>query len=110
MNRELTDGQALLLTGGCAFFVIGAVVVEAVTGAAANSPVPAWAEELAPIAWPQAARVGWWLAVAVAAAGFQLGLRRLGIRRNPIVVAASVAPFVVFAGGIAIGADWATWH
>jgi len=30
-------------------------------------------------------------------------------RRRPVVVL-SVAPFVLFATGIAAGADWATWH
>jgi hypothetical protein len=35
---------------------------------------------------------------------------RLGLRQRPVVVAASVLPFLVFTGGIAAGADWATWH
>ena len=73
---------------------------------------------------------GWWLLAVVASitfvataivlelAGgsfansgmFRLGLHRLGHRQRPAVVVASISPFLVFAWGIAAGADWATWH
>lgn len=91
-------------------FIIAAVVLEVVTGSAANSPFPRWAERGAPIAWPQPARVAWWLGVAGAALAFRVALQRLGFRQRKVVVLLSVGPFVVFAAGIAIGADWATWH
>lgn len=91
-------------------FVAVAVVAEMVGGQLANSPVSAWAEDVAPIAWPQPARVAWWLAVAGAAAAFRLGERQAGIVRHPLVIVASVVPFLAFAVGIAIEADWATWH
>ncbi len=29
---------------------------------------------------------------------------------NRLVTALTITPFVAFAGGIAIGTDWATWH
>lgn len=92
-------------------FVALAIVLEVLGGSFANSPVPDWAR-VVPIAWPSGLRVVWWGAVAVAAAAglFRLGLHRLGLRQRPVVVAASVLPFLVFAGGIAAGADWATWH
>jgi hypothetical protein len=51
---------------GCALFVALAVVSEVVSGVAANSPVPSWAEEVVPLAWSQPLRVVWWLAVAAA--------------------------------------------
>lgn len=92
------------------FFIILAVVLEVVTGSAANSPVPQWAERVAPIAWPQPARVVWWLGVAGAALAFRVALQRLGFRQRKLVVLLSVGPFVAFAVGVAIGADWATWH
>ena len=38
------------------------------------------------------------------------GMHRLGHRQRPIVVAETVVPFLVFAAGIAIGADWVPWH
>ncbi|MDP9419159.1 MAG: hypothetical protein M3P53_03265 [Actinomycetota bacterium] len=95
---------------GCAALVLIAVTLEVLGGSAANSPVPAWAEDLLPISWPQAARVLWWLVVAAAALGYRLSMHRLGIRQRPLVVALSVAPFVAFAAGIALSADWATWH
>lgn len=72
-------------------------------------PVPAWAH-IVPIAWPTAGRVAWWVTVACAAGLFRLAAQRLGHRQRPVVVVASVVPFLVFAAGIAIGAEWATWH
>lgn len=95
---------------GCAAFVVFALVAEVVSSQYANSVTPAWAHGLVPLEWPQAARVGWWLAAAGAALGYQVQLRRLGIPQRRWVVACTVAPFVIFAGGIAAGADWATWH
>lgn len=95
---------------GCGAFVLMAVVTEMVSGAWANSPVPAWAERVAPLAWPAPARVVWWVAVAAAAAGFRAAEAVAGIRRSRWVVAASVVPFIAFAAGIAAGAPWATWH
>ncbi|MGH9039975.1 MAG: hypothetical protein ACRDZ3_07080 [Acidimicrobiia bacterium] len=91
-------------------FVLVAVGLEVVSGLNANSPVPAWAEKVAPLAWPQPARVAWWLVVAGAAAAFRLLLGRAGIPQRRFVLVVSVAPFLVFAAGVAVGADWATWH
>lgn len=89
--------------------VLGAVVLEVIAGIGANSPSPAWAWVF-PLAWPQAARVVWWCAVAVAAGAFRLALIRLGIHQHPVIVVASILPFLVFAAGIATGASWSTWH
>lgn len=103
------DGWWLLAVAASIAFVLLAIVLELVGGSFANSPVPAWAH-VAPIAWPTGLRVLWWLAVAAAAGLFRLGLHRLGHRQRPVIVVASIAPFLVFASGIAAGADWATWH
>lgn len=91
-------------------FVVFAVVAEVVAGRNANSPVPAWAEKVAPLAWPQPFRVVWWLAVAAAMAAFRALLSRAGIPQRRSVVVLSVAPFLVFATGVALGTDWAAWH
>ena len=99
----------LAVAAGCAFIVLAAITSEALAGHWANSAGPGWGS-LVPLAWPRAARVAWWCAVAIAAGGFRLALVRLGIRQHALAVAASVLPFVVFAGGIAAGASWATWH
>lgn len=100
----------MLLRGlACLAFVAVALMVELAGGLWANSQVPAWAE-LAPIAWPQAARVAWWTVVAVAALAYRRSLAQVGLAGNRAVTVLSVAPFVVFAGGVAAGADWATWH
>lgn len=90
-------------------FVGAAVGLEVAAGGSANSAVPGWAH-LVPLAWPPAARVLWWLAVAAAALTFRVGLRRVGIPTHRFADVFSVAPFLVFAAGIGMGADWATWH
>ena len=102
-------GLWLIAVFGGAAFVVLAIVLELIGGTYANSPVPTWAE-IVPIVWPPALRVVWWLAVAAAAGLFRLGLDRLGIPQRPLIVVASVVPFVVFAAGIAVGADFSTWH
>lgn len=91
-------------------FVALAVILEFTAGQYSNSEVSGLSATLVPLAWPQAARVVWWLFVAAAAGLFRYGEYRVGIRRNPVVVAASVVPFVIFAIGIAFGASFSTWH
>lgn len=99
-----------MLAIGSAAVVLLAVALEVVAGSAANSPAPSWVVRVVPLAWPQPLRVVWWLVVAAAALAFRLCLRRLGFRQRSWIIVASVAPFAVFAAGIAFGADWATWH
>lgn len=94
---------------GAAAFVLAAVALEVLGSAWANSPAPDWAV-VVPLAWPTPARVAWWLVVAGAAAAFHVGVRRSGHRGHPVVGTLTVAMFVVFAVGIASGAEWATWH
>lgn len=95
---------------GCAVFVLTALVLELAAGAGANSAAPGWVGRVVPLTWPQGARVAWWLLVAAAALGFRASLHRLGFRQHPVVVVGSVAPFVIFAAGVAAGAGWSTWH
>ncbi len=102
-------GAWLIVVFASAAFVIIAVVLEVMGGSYANSPLPSWAE-FVPLSWPPLARVFWWLGVAAAAAGFRLGLHRLGIAQRRLIVLVSVVPFLAFAGGIAGGASWSTWH
>lgn len=99
----------VVVAAGAALFVLSAVTLEALGGAAANSPLPAWAE-LVPLAWPPVARVVWWTSVAAMAGLFRLALHRLGLPQRALVVVASVVPFLAFAVAVAVGADWATWH
>jgi len=103
------DGWWLLAAVASITFVAVAIALELLGGSYANSPVPDWAH-LAPIAWPNGLRVVWWVAVAAAAGIFRLSLHRFGHRQHPAIVVASVAPFLVFAGGVAFSAHWATWH
>jgi len=94
----------------CAAFVLAALTAEALGSQYANSHVGSWALRAFPLSWPQPLRVVWWLVVAGAAFGFRVMLGRSGIRQSRPVVVVSVIPFVVFPAGIAVGADWATWH
>lgn len=109
VEYEPGDGWWLLAIVISISFVGLAVVLEVLGGSFANSPVPDWAH-IAPIAWPSWVRVVWWTAVGAAAGLFRLGLHRLGVRQRLAIVVASVLPFLVFAAGIAAGAEWATWH
>jgi hypothetical protein len=109
-DRERATARAGFGALGCAAFVLAAIAAEVGGGLYANSPVPAWTDRAFPISWPQPVRVAWWLAVAGAALGYRLILRRIGIRQRAWVVVISVGPFVVFAAGVASSADWATWH
>ncbi len=99
----------LLLGLGGLVLTMSAVVLEVVSSGYANSTVPGWAHWV-PLAWPQPLRVVWWLLVAAAAGGFRWSLGRVGLRPSRVVTALTVGPFVVFAAGIGVGADWATWH
>lgn len=98
------------MAAACASVVLVAVAAEVVGGSFANSQVAPWAERLVPLAWPAPIRVLWWTAVAAAALGYRLAMRRLGFRQPWPLIAASVVPFLSFAAGIAAGAGWATWH
>lgn len=41
---------------------------------------------------------------------FRFLLGRAGIPQRRLAVVVSVAPFVLFAAGVDVGAHWATWH
>ena len=100
------DGAVLI---GSLLFVTTAIVLEVLAGegAASSTSAAAW---FVPLTWPQPVRVGWWLTVATAAAAFRTSLRHLGLPARRSADVATVTPFLLFAGGIAFGADWATWH
>ncbi len=100
------DGIVLI---GSLLFVTTAIVLEVLAGegAASSTSGTPW---FVPLTWPQPARVVWWLAVAGSAAAFRMSLRRLGLPARRTADVATVTPFLLFAVGIAAGADWATWH
>jgi hypothetical protein len=89
--------------------VAGAVILEVVGGLNANSPHPSWAEWVVPLAWPQPLRVVWWVGVAGAAGAYRVLLSRAGFPQRKVTTLL-VVPFLLFAAGVATGADWATWH
>ncbi len=95
---------------GCAAFVLFAVVLEVVSGQAANSENPGWVYGLVPLTWSPPARVTWWLLVAAAAWGHRYYVVRAGLGSGRWLGALLAAPFVLFAAGIAAGASWSTWH
>lgn len=104
------DRRLALVALGTAVFTVLAVVLEIAAGVLANSAVPAWATRLVPLAWPRVARVAWWLTVAAAMATFHGSLHRLGLGQARLLVVASVAPFLIFAAGVATGQSWSTFH
>ncbi len=98
---------ALLL--GSFLFIAAALTLEVLAGeGAATSTAPA--PRFIPLTWAQPVRVVWWLGAAAAAATFRASLRRMGFPARRAADIATVAPFLIFAAGIAFGADWATWH
>lgn len=107
---DAVRGGPLLGALLAAAFVVIAVAAEIFSSRYANSPVPGWAYRISPLAWPQPARVVWWLAVAGAMVAFRVLLGRAGLPQRRLVVVISAAPFVIFAAGIAVGAEWSTWH
>ena len=104
------SGRRLLAALGCAAFVLGAVLVEMVSGQAANTPSAARYEALVPLGWPAPLRVGWWLVVAAAAVNYRRLLHPSARRRERALRAGAALPFGTYDVGIAVGADWATWH
>lgn len=105
------DRRVALVALGTAVFTVLAVVLEIAAGMLANSPAPGWADTgLVPLAWPRLARVAWWVAVAAAMATFHGSLHRLGLGQGRFLAVASVAPFLVFAAGVATAQSWSTFH
>ncbi len=103
------SGRVGVVLIGSLLFVTTAIVLEVLAGEGAASSTSG-APWIVPLTWPQPVRVAWWLAVAGSAAAFRTSLRRLGLPARRSVDVATVTPFLLFAGGIAFGADWATWH
>ncbi|MGI9017629.1 MAG: hypothetical protein ACR2HR_11105 [Euzebya sp.] len=94
-----------------ALFVLAAVLGEAIAGQyGAATPSPSWQYVVVPATWHPSARAAWWLLVAGAAGAFRLAERRAGIRRNPLIVLGSTVPFLAFAVGAGLSAEWAAWH
>lgn len=107
MDERIPILRWALRTAG---FVLIAVLLELAGSAWANSPTPAWAGRLLPLSWPPAARVVWWLAVAVATGVVHIGAVRAGAKARPVIGVVTVGMFLGFAVGIALGAEWAIWH
>lgn len=104
-------GRVVTAAIGLALFVIGAVILEMMAGAAAPANFEtSWVDRLVPLTWPQPGRVLWWLVIAGAAATHRYLLDRLAGRCRWWLPMLYGAPFVAFAAGIAAGAQWATFH
>lgn len=109
-DSEQVSGRRVLAALGCGAFVIGAVLLEMLSGQGANSPITSRFESAVPLGWPAPLRVLWWLAVAAAAVAHRALLHPSRNLRNRVLATAVASPFVAFAVGIGVGADWATWH
>lgn len=102
----LIPGSAFV--GGAIAFVAVALEVWGSWGTGVDvTPPRSW---FVPSGWPVALRVTWWLAAAVGVYLANRGLARSTGRSRHVITALTVVPFVAFAVGIAVGAEWATWH
>lgn len=110
MSDDVETGRRFALSMCCALLVLLAVGVELASGQAANSPEDARYQPFFPLGWPQPIRVLWWLLVAAAAAAHRLLLDSRPGSRRWALAALAATPFGVFAGGIAVGTGWSTWH
>jgi Na+/proline symporter len=109
-QQDPVSAPRLLAALGCGAFVLAAVVVEVLSGQAANTPTTARHAAFVPLAWPAPLRVAWWLLVAGAAVAHRRLLQASSSRRERVLTTVVAVPFVCFAVGVALGADWATWH
>lgn len=105
------DGNALpgwaLAGGAVTLLAVALEFAGNVWGISPTSSYPGW---LTPIAWPTVVRVGWWLLAAVGTVAVNRGLARMTGQPRILRTVAVAVPFVAFAAGIAVGAEWATWH
>lgn len=109
-DAQTLSGRRLLAALACGTFVLGAVVLEVLSGQAANSFSTARFEDVVPLGWPAPLRVAWWLLVAAAAVAHRRLLHPSPSRGQQVLTAVVASPFVAFACGIAAGAGWSTWH
>ncbi|MBW3662752.1 MAG: hypothetical protein KY469_06605 [Actinobacteria bacterium] len=96
------------LAGGAVTLL--AVTLELLGSVLGDSPSTGYPGWLVPIAWPTAVRVAWWLVATAGAAATSHGLAHAAGRRGYVRTVVVAAPFLIFAVGIALGAEWATWH
>lgn len=96
-----------LMGGAFALLAIGLEVWSSWGTGARVDPPMSW---LVATGWPTPVRVVWWAAATGGVLLANRGLARAtGTRRRAMTVLA-VAPFLAFTVGIAVGAEWATWH
>lgn len=76
------------------------------TGASTSAPA-SW---FVASGWPAPLRVLWWTIATVGVFAANRGLAHMAGSPRRVSTAVAVAPFVTFTIGIALGAEWATWH
>lgn len=76
------------------------------TGASTSAPA-SWF--VAP-GWPTPVRVVWWAIATVGVFAANRGLAHTTGSSRRVATAAAVVPFMAFTIGIALGAEWSTWH
>jgi len=112
-TRPKSDPTAAGLPGwalaGAAITVLAIVLEVAgnVFAGGVTSGYPGW---LVTIAWPTPLRVLWWLAAAAGSIAWNVGIARANGRSRRLVTVITATPYVAFAVGVAVGAEWSTWH
>lgn len=110
VETDAPSSRRLLASIACVVLVLLAIALEVASGQGANSPETARFSPFVPLSWPQPARAVWWVLVAAAAGGQRLLLDPGPGRRRWVLAGVCAMPFVVFAGGVASGAEWSAWH
>lgn len=96
-----------LLGGLLALIAVGLEVWGSWGTGARTDPPAAW---LVASGWPTPVRIVWWSAATVGAFLANRGLAHVTGSPRRVATALAVLPFAAFTIGIAIGAEWATWH
>ena len=109
-DPEAPSSRRLVASIGCVVLVLLAIALEVASGQGANSPEVADFSPFVPLSWPQPVRALWWVLVATAAGGHRLLLDPGPGRRRWVLAGVAATPFLVFAGGVASGAQWSAWH
>lgn len=113
LGHMIQDGQprplprTALWGGGMALFAV-ALELWGSWGTGASTSAPAsW---FVAAGWPTPLRVLWWTLATVGVFTANRGLAHVMGSSRRVATALAVLPFAVFTLGIALGAEWSTWH
>ena len=107
MSDDAPLPRSALLGGAVALLAVGLEVWASWRTGARVDPPLSW---LVASGWPTPLRVVWWTAATVGVVMANRGLARMTGSPRRLATTLAAVPFATFTLGIAIGAEWATWH